>query len=54
MYIDPGTGSLLIQGLVAAIAGGLLTFRLWWHKLASAFRSPAVAETVDEEREPED
>lgn len=32
-YIDPGTGSMLLQGLIAAVAAGLLTFKLWWRKL---------------------
>lgn len=26
-YLDPGTGSILIQGLVAAMATGLFAFR---------------------------
>lgn len=29
-YLDPGTGSLLVQGLIAAIAGGLVFVRGKW------------------------
>lgn len=29
-YLDPGTGSLLVQGLIAAIAGGLMFVRGKW------------------------
>lgn len=32
-YLDPGTGSILLQGLVAAIAGGLVAARLYWSKV---------------------
>ena len=32
-YLDPGTGSMLIQGLIAAIAMAGVTARLYWHKL---------------------
>jgi hypothetical protein len=32
-YLDPGTGSMLIQGLIAAIAMAGITGRLYWHKL---------------------
>lgn len=35
MYIDPGTGSLVVQAIIAAIAGGLLVFRGWWYRLVS-------------------
>lgn len=32
-YLDPGTGSILLQGLVAAVAGGLVAARLYWSKV---------------------
>ncbi len=32
-YIDPGTGSALIQGLVAAIAAVGVTLKLYWHRI---------------------
>jgi hypothetical protein len=32
-YLDPGTGSILLQGLIAAIAGGLVAARLYWSKV---------------------
>ena len=36
-YIDPGTGSMFIQSLVAAIAGGLFAIKTYWHKLKMIF-----------------
>lgn len=38
-YLDPGTGSMLLQGLIGAIAGGLLVFKLYWAKIKERFRS---------------
>lgn len=34
-YLDPGTGSILLQGLIAAVAGGLVAARLYWSKVKS-------------------
>jgi len=34
-YLDPGTGSMLIQGLLASIVGGLAIGRLYWARLKS-------------------
>jgi hypothetical protein len=32
-YIDPGSGSMILQGFLAAIAAIALTAKLWWHRL---------------------
>ncbi len=32
-YLDPGTGSIVLQGLIAAVAGGLVAARLYWDKV---------------------
>ncbi len=32
-YIDPGTGSILLQGLIAAIAAGLVVIKLYWYEV---------------------
>lgn len=37
-YIDPGTGSILIQGIIAAIAAIGVTLKLYWHRLIALFR----------------
>lgn len=36
-YIDPGTGSILVQGLIAAIAAIGVTLKLYWHKVTRLF-----------------
>ena len=32
-YIDPGTGSILLQGLIAGIAAALVVIKLYWYRL---------------------
>ena len=48
-YLDPGTGSILIQGLIAAVATGLATAKFWWHRVKSFFtgESKEVQESDD-------
>jgi len=38
-YIDPGTGSLLIQGLIAGIAAGMYALKMYWHRVKTYFSS---------------
>ncbi len=37
MYIDPGSGSYLVQAIVAAILGFLFYFKTIWWKIKSFF-----------------
>ena len=32
-YLDPGTGSLVIQMLVGALAGVGITLKVFWHRI---------------------
>lgn len=34
-YLDPGTGSYLLQILLAALFGGLLVIKIYWKRLKS-------------------
>ncbi len=36
-YIDPNVGSMLLQGLLAAIATVGVTAKLYWHKILALF-----------------
>ncbi len=36
-YIDPGSGSMFLQLLVVAIAGGLWTLKTYWQRLKVFF-----------------
>ncbi|MGH8235476.1 MAG: hypothetical protein ACREXP_00460 [Steroidobacteraceae bacterium] len=36
-YLDPGTGSILVQSLLAGIAGAAAVISLYWHRLKAFF-----------------
>jgi uncharacterized membrane-anchored protein YitT (DUF2179 family) len=36
-YLDPGTGSILLQAVIGGVASGLFVIRLYWRKLRSLF-----------------
>jgi len=36
-YLDPGTGSALLQGVLAALAAIVVTAKLYWHRLLRFF-----------------
>ncbi|MFT5446332.1 MAG: hypothetical protein ACI9DC_001498 [Gammaproteobacteria bacterium] len=36
-YLDPGSGSILLQGLLAGIAGAVVVGRLYWQRLKVFF-----------------
>jgi hypothetical protein len=36
-YVDPGTGSMMIQLLLGGVAGLAVLVRLSWHRLVSVF-----------------
>lgn len=37
-YLDPGTGSLILQAVVAALAGAVVVITSYWQKIRSLFR----------------
>lgn len=45
-YLDPGTGSLILQLLLGGAAALAVTIKLWWHRLLHLLhirrRSPAT------------
>lgn len=47
-YLDPGSGSLIVQILVALLVGILATFRLWRSRLLSLFGIKRDEEDDDE------
>lgn len=38
-YIDMGTGSLVIQVLIASFVGGLFMLKMYWRKVKVFFKS---------------
>ncbi|MCX6303946.1 MAG: hypothetical protein NT040_03170 [Bacteroidetes bacterium] len=47
-YIDPGTGSIILQALVATVVGAAIAVKLFWHRLLKFFglRKGSTADTV--------
>ena len=37
-YIDPGTGSIIIQAIVGAFAAGGIFLKKYWYKLKNFFK----------------
>ena len=37
-YLDPGTGSIIIQLLIAILVGGLVAIRIFWAKIRTRFK----------------
>jgi hypothetical protein len=34
-YIDPGTGSIVLQGVIGAVAGALVVCKVYWSKIVA-------------------
>ncbi|MFT5320224.1 MAG: hypothetical protein ACI934_000355 [Pseudohongiellaceae bacterium] len=47
-YLDPGTGSLILQGLIAGLAMISFTFKMWWYKLTSFFKKSDDSEDSED------
>ena len=37
-YLDPGTGSIILQALIGGLIGAAALARIYWHRLKSFFR----------------
>lgn len=40
-YLDPGTGSMMIQVLLGGVAGVAVLAKVFWHRLSGVFRMGA-------------
>jgi uncharacterized membrane protein YhhN len=43
-YLDAGSGSMIVQAIVAGAAGAAVFLKLYWRRLTGAFRKPVAAE----------
>ena len=55
LYLDPGSGSFLIQLLLAALLGGAFAIKIYWKKIKVLFSgkkeetpAPTVSDTASE------
>lgn len=54
-YLDPGTASLILQGIIGAIGAGIVTLGIYWQKFTGLFRRKSdddVSETPPAGTEP--
>jgi hypothetical protein len=47
-YLDPGTGSMLLQVILGGIAAVGVAIKLYWHKLRAAFGMAKKPDSEDE------
>lgn len=51
-YLDPGTGSMILQALVAGFLGLAVMIRTYWHKVRTFFKpDPPVEESEGHSQE---
>ena len=50
-YLDPGTGSMILQGLIAGIAVAGFTIKTYWYKLRSMFGKSQPGSLLEEEED---
>ena len=49
-YLDPGTGSMLVQLLVGGVAAAGVAARLYWHRLLRLLRIRRTEPEPDQDR----
>lgn len=48
-YLDPGTGSMILQAIIASVALGLVTIKAWWYRLTGIFQKKQSNEEIKTE-----
>lgn len=51
-YLDPGTGSFVLQLVVAGLLSGVLGIKVFWSRIVGVFRPAAVEQDADENEQP--
>lgn len=46
-YLDPGTGSMILQALIAGVAFAAVTIRMYWYKLVALLKGEKLEEEED-------
>ncbi|MCP4570945.1 MAG: hypothetical protein GY838_01210 [bacterium] len=46
-YIDPGTGSFVLQGILAAVVGAGVAIKIFWRRIAAFFGKRPADEDDD-------
>lgn len=48
-YLDPGTGSIMLQLLLGGVAGSLVIFKLYWQKFKDLFSRGEAGDLIQTE-----
>lgn len=48
-YLDPGTGSMVLQLILGGVAGGLVIIKLYWARLKEVFVRKERGDEVDDQ-----
>jgi len=50
-YLDPGTGSVILQVILASLLAVAVAFRVFWRKLKGVFRKETPVDDTDSEQD---
>lgn len=53
-YLDPGAGSIILQAIIAAVAGGFIVLRAYWSKVKQLFTRRKVLGVAKVDTQPRD
>jgi len=51
MYLDPGTGSLILQVLLAGVLGAGIIVRIFWKRIRSLFGKKDIEKLGEEDKD---
>ena len=47
-YIDPGTGSFIVQGIIAGVIAVGMSIKIFWHRIRAAVTGRKVSDEDDD------
>ena len=50
-YLDPGTGSMILQGIIAGVAVAGFTLKSYWYRIRAFFGKGGSTSLLEEEEE---
>jgi hypothetical protein len=50
-YLDPGTGSMILQGIIAGIAVAGFTIKNYWYRIRAFFGKETPTNLLDDEED---
>lgn len=53
LYLDPGSGSFILQILIASLMGGLLALKIYWRKITAFFKKDKTQASVEDSKDDE-